>query len=122
MLDFEHPVDSAIVTLSTPGYEINAKLGSGVIKYVHCSGLTIELLSYMNFNGTEWIQYHGHRIVKRLPSLIPSFDNRKDDYIHIKNGGKASYCAVHTTKCTEHLCHNLNQSGKISVFATELKT
>ena len=53
MIDFEHPVDSVIVILSTPGYGINAKLGSGVIKEVHGSGLTTEPFSHMNFNGTE---------------------------------------------------------------------
>ena len=122
VIKFEYPVDSAIVILSISGYKINVEVRSSVIKHVHCSGITIELFSYMNFNGTEWIKYHGHRIVERLPPLISSFDNRKDDYINTKNGGKAPYCAIHTTKYTTYLCCSWNQSGKTFVFATELKT
>ena len=78
VIKFEHPVGSIIVILPTPGYEINAEVKSGVIKHVHDSGITTEPFSYMNFNGIEWIQYHGHRIVKRFSPLVSSFDNRNN--------------------------------------------
>eukprot|EP00751_Fragilariopsis_kerguelensis_P050079 CAMPEP_0171035538 /NCGR_PEP_ID=MMETSP0736-20130129/40742_1 /TAXON_ID=186038 /ORGANISM="Fragilariopsis kerguelensis, Strain L26-C5" /LENGTH=162 /DNA_ID=CAMNT_0011479893 /DNA_START=64 /DNA_END=549 /DNA_ORIENTATION=+ len=38
VISFQHPVDSAIVILSTPGYEINAEVKSGVTKRVYGSG------------------------------------------------------------------------------------
>ena len=110
----EHPVDSAIVILSTPGYEINAEVRSGVTKRVYGSGITTEPFTYKNFNGTEWVQYHGRKIVEPQPPppLISSFDNTKDDSINIKNGKKTPYCAVHTTKRTELLRDTWAQQGE----------